>query len=84
LLSRRDNADNVLSFCKRTASDGLQHARSDVSDFSVIAAVIRHVHKRAFKKAAGIGKINPVLNDIGEPLFFVPFKISWLQCIYIL
>ena len=46
----------------------------DASDFSVIAAVIRHDHKRAFKKAAGIGKINTVLNNIGESLFFVPFK----------
>ncbi len=26
------------------------------------------------KKAAGIGKINTVLNNIGESLFFVPFK----------
>ena len=47
----------------------------DASDFSVIAAVIRHDHKRAFKKAAGIGKINSVLNNIGESLFFVPFKL---------
>jgi hypothetical protein len=46
----------------------------DTSDFSVIEAVISHGHKRAFKKAAGIDKINAVFHNIGEPLFFVPFK----------
>lgn len=46
----------------------------DASVFSVITAVIRHGDKRAFKKATGIGKIDTVLNNIGESLFFIPFK----------
>ncbi len=53
--------------------------KGDASDFSVIAALICPDHKRAFKKAAGIYKINAMLRNIGEPLFFVPFVFHGLN-----